>query len=252
MSNPQSQIEQYDGKSDFLRWLKRFERYRIISGLRTKSIEAQVNTLIYSIGPSAEDVLESFRLTPAQQKDYDLLVDKFTKHYVPKVNVIFERARFNRRIQQEGESVEDFIADLNPLSQNCGYKELRDELIRDQIVIGIRDQALSERLQLDPDLTLEKAINACRQTETLRKNMSRLNLLGNQEIEKVTKSDRGKKIRNKEQGYSRKNSKLNDFVCTRCGSTESHRKRSCPAYNETCFKCRKRGHFASVCRSMNE
>ena len=34
---------------------------------------------------------------------------------------------------------------------------MKDELIRDRLVVGIRDLALSERLQLEPDLTLDKA-----------------------------------------------------------------------------------------------
>ena len=40
-------------------------------------------------------------------------------------------------------------------------------MIRDRIVVGIRDSALSERLQLDPDLTLEKAKTLVRQREAV-------------------------------------------------------------------------------------
>ena len=39
---------------------------------------------------------------------------------------------------------------------NCNYGNLKDELVRDRLVVGIRDQELSKKLQLDPDLTLEK------------------------------------------------------------------------------------------------
>ena len=40
---------------------------------------------------------------------------------------------------------------------------MKEELIRDRLVVGIRDAALSERLQLDGDLTLEKVKKAIRQ-----------------------------------------------------------------------------------------
>ena len=71
-------------------------------------------------------------------------------------NFIFERARFNRQNQLEGESSEQYISELYCLMDNCNYGNLKDELLRDRLVVGIRDQKLSKKLQLDPDLTLEK------------------------------------------------------------------------------------------------
>ena len=77
-------------------------------------------------------------------------------------NVIFERARFNRRYQQAGESAEHFIMALYELAENCNYGALKSEMIRDCLVV------LSERLQLDADLDLEKAKKAIRQREAVR------------------------------------------------------------------------------------
>ena len=72
-------------------------------------------------------------------------------------NVIYERARFNKRNQLAGESAEKYIMELYSLVENCDYGTLTSEMIRDRLVIGIRDEALSEKLQLDAGLTLEKA-----------------------------------------------------------------------------------------------
>ena len=63
------------------------------------------------------------------------------------------------RVQTEEKSVDNFITDLYTLAEFCDFSDLRDKLIRDRIVVGIRDKALSERLQLEADLTLEKAVN---------------------------------------------------------------------------------------------
>jgi len=41
-------------------------------------------------------------------------------------------------------------------------------MIRDQIVVGITDPKLSEKLQLDDKLTLETAIERVRQSETIK------------------------------------------------------------------------------------
>ncbi len=41
-------------------------------------------------------------------------------------------------------------------------------MIRDRLVVGIRDGALSERLQMDAELTLERAKKSVRQREAVR------------------------------------------------------------------------------------
>ena len=72
-------------------------------------------------------------------------------------NTIFERARFNRRVQKEGESVEQYITELYDLVEFCAYGVLKHEMLRDRLVVGIRDLSLPEKLQTDPMLNLEKA-----------------------------------------------------------------------------------------------
>ena len=61
------------------------------------------------------------------------------------------------------------ITALYGLAEHCGFGQLHNELICDHIVVGIRDLALSENLQLDPNLDLPKAVNAVRQSETVKK-----------------------------------------------------------------------------------
>ena len=75
-----------------------------------------------------------------------------------KSTAIYERACFNRRSQQPGESVESFITGLHTLAEHCQFGAPREELIRDRIVVGILDAKLSESLQLDTDLSLAKAM----------------------------------------------------------------------------------------------
>ena len=65
-------------------------------------------------------------------------------------NVIYDLARFNWRSQQEGELAKKFIFTLYMLAERCEYGVMKEELIRDKLVVGIRDTALSERLQLNP------------------------------------------------------------------------------------------------------
>ena len=52
--------------------------------------------------------------------------------------------------------MEEFITSMYHLVENCENGGLPDQMIRDRNVVSIHDQALSQRMQLDPDLTMEK------------------------------------------------------------------------------------------------
>ena len=151
------------------KWIRRFERFRQVSGLDTKEEETQVSNLIYCMGDEADDILRSFGLSADDSKKYSVVKGKFESHFVPRRNVIFERAKFNQRRQEDGETVDAFITDLYRLAEYCDYKVLQGEMIRDRIVVGIRDSQLSEKLQMDPNLTLEKAVAQSRQAESVKK-----------------------------------------------------------------------------------
>ncbi|GFS04633.1 Pol polyprotein [Elysia marginata] len=56
-------------------------------------------------------------------------------------------ACFNRRVQQPSESVDSFIQDIHKLADKCSYLTLKDELIRDRIVLQ-KEWALQLRLPL--------------------------------------------------------------------------------------------------------
>ena len=56
------------------------------------------------------------------------------------------------------------LCNLSPVcTENCNFAAMKEEMIRDRIVVGIRDSSLSERMQIDADLTLEKAKKMVRQ-----------------------------------------------------------------------------------------
>ena len=138
------------------KWIWRFGHFRLASGLSKGDEESQVNALIYSMKDEADDILQSFSLTEANRKKYDPVQTTFEAHFIIKRNMIFRRAKFNMRVQKEGEPMDKFITDLYILAEHCNFGTLHDELISDRIVVGVRDKALSEKLQLEAELTLEK------------------------------------------------------------------------------------------------
>ena len=246
---------------EWSKWIRRFERFRLASELNKKDEESQVNTLIYSMGDEADDILQSFVMSADDKKKYNAVKSKFEEHFIIKRNVIFERARFNMRVQTEGESVDNFITDLYALAEFCNFGVLRNELIRDRIVVGIRDKALSERLQLEADLTLTKAVNLVRQKEVVRKQQHLMtnSLFTSPEIDvlkdvkharqrsnqqKAMRGEKQSRATYREQIYTKPDAKK----CDRCFGP-LHKRIHCPARNSQCHSCGKTGHWKKACRS---
>ena len=237
-------------------WIRRFERFRQASGLSEKSQANQVNTLVYTMGDVADDILSSFGLSEEDKTKYDVVVEKFEAHFVKKRNVIFERAKFNQRRQEEGEPVDDFVTSLYCLSEHCKYGNLRDEMIRDRIVVGLLDSTLSEKLQLEPNLTLEMAITSARQREQVKKQQQviRADETPSNIDTILAKKSQGKlrvKQPTSKQQPQKFNPVTNSQICGRCGKSGHVGKQHCPAREATCRKCHKRGHFQSVCRTRS-
>ena len=97
---------------------------------------------------------------------------KFQAHFVKNNNVIYERAKFNRWCQQEGEMVDKFVTALHTLAEHCSYGALKEEMICNRLVVGVHDASLSLKLQMDPNLTLKTAVTAASQNEIVRKQQS--------------------------------------------------------------------------------
>ncbi|UYV72597.1 K02A2.6-like [Cordylochernes scorpioides] len=241
----------FSNPGDWPKWIRRFERFRQASGLINNPENEQVNMLVYCMGDNADDILLSCKIASDQLENYDKVIECFESHFIPRRNIIYERARFNQRCQQEGEKVNEFITALHSLAEHCNFEMLHDELIRDRIVVGVRDRALSERMQLDTDLTLEKATLMAKQLESVKEQQS--SLYQQDSVDQI------KKMPNHIKETKRHEPKIRQFKsnqlggsshgCTRCGNSNNHDWKSCPAMNSYCNKCMKKGHYAKVCRS---
>ena len=54
---------------------------------------------------------------------------------------------------------------LRALADTCGFGTLKDHLIRDRIVCGVRDNAVRRKLVQESALTLSKCVDICRAAE---------------------------------------------------------------------------------------
>ena len=115
----------------------------------------------------ADTVLTSTNILHDDRKRYDQVVAKLDAFFKVRTNVIYKCAKFNLRDQREGESVEQYIPALYELVESFEYGELKDEMLRDRIVIEIRNSGLSECLQINANLTLDRTKRAVRQKEAV-------------------------------------------------------------------------------------
>ena len=233
----------------------------VASGLRETDEAQQVSTLLYCLGEEAESVLESTNATADERKQYDTVLAKFDSFFKVRRNVIlniyFERARFNSRRQQEGETVEQYIMELYRLADNCNYQGIKEEMIRDRLVVGLRDEALSQQLQMDSGLTLEKAKTKARQREAVGEQQRVLkgaSALGDStSLEEIQSRRRqrgpGPNSSSTKKQPRRKNPAQKEAAkCTQCGK-EPHPRARCPARDAECHKCGNRGHYKAFCYS---
>lgn len=155
----------FDKPGEWPEWKQRFVRFRIATKL-DKEGAVQVSSLIYAMGSESENIFRSFTFTEDEHRDdYVRVLGQFDDYFVPRRNVIHERACFHLRVQRPGEKAETFIRALYELAEHCEFGGNRDENIRDRIVVGILDKEVSRKLQLTKNLTLALTIETVRQSE---------------------------------------------------------------------------------------
>ena len=62
--------------------------------------------------------------------------------------IVYERYLFNTCNQQPNEQVDQYVNKLRQLAASCEFQGLRDELIRDRLVLGCRD-SIADALSMD-------------------------------------------------------------------------------------------------------
>lgn len=66
------------------------------------------------------------------------------------------------------ETVKTFVNKLSRLAKTCEYSDLKEELIRNRLVVSLMGTQLSEKLELNVERTLEAAVIAARNMKTIK------------------------------------------------------------------------------------
>ena len=241
--------------SNWRAFKQQFQLYISAMGLEDKPNARKVALLLTMAGPQAIEVYNTFVFASQDDKTkLDKVLEQFDAHCSPKKNETYERYVFRSRMQQQRETFDSFLTDLKLKAQTCNFDNLRDSMIRDQIVFGVEDKKLRERLLRETELTLDGAIKICHASELSQmhvKTFSETASYGTAIVSdnSVCAISRGGKRRTQQRPAQQQMSE-DTFHCKRCGS--QHRPRQCPAFGKQCSNCQGKNHFAKQCFSKGK
>lgn len=229
-----------------------YENYEIATGLDKKGQGVRMATLLSVMGRECFRIYQHVDIAEGDREDITKIIDALEKHFEPTRNVIYERYKFNTCIQDQSESIDQYITKLKQMAATCKFGQLENELIRDRLVLGAKDTSARARMLREPSLNLQKAIDMCRNSEIANAQWKSMN----SEHDSVNYTRREKNFSgSKKKGeLSMKRERSIDKdkeVCKYCGGKHRRDKKQCPAYGVTCNNCSKKHHFAKVCKNRD-
>lgn len=205
----------------------------LATGKNNKESPVKVAILLNIIGEEGLEIFNNFTISEEDKKKYEKVIEEFEKYLKPTVNEVYERFVFYRRNQHENESVEHFVKELKTLAKTCGFGDQTETMVRDRIVLGVRDKELQEKMLSIKDLDMNKAIKMAKGREITKIQVKEVQEQDNK-VEVIKKKSYEGQYRNK------------FTLCSRCNWR--HKPMACPAFGKKCKKCGKDNHFARACK----
>lgn len=230
-----------------------FGIYQIAKSFSKMSEEVKIANMLLLMGRDSVPIYNQFvfnESADATKKTLVNVIAMFDMHFEPVKNVIYERVKFNNLKQEANQSIHQFIVTVQTQAVSCDYGEpIVHELVRDRIVVGVRDSNLRDYLVDIDGLDLPKCIQKAKQYVSFHAQTRQMgscsNKSENDNIDTVS-------TRNESGNYKgQSDNKKLDRKCQGCGGL-FHRNGKCPAKGVTCFKCGKLNHFSKACRSKQK
>lgn len=255
-----------DVASNWKLWKQKFNLYLLASGKSEKKDDVKIAVLLSLLGDEGIQIYNTFEYSEGEDNTkLTTILAKFDTYCNPIRNLVYEHFKFFKRDQLPGETVDQFVTALRQLANTCDFKE-KDVLIRDRIVLGIRDLKIQERLLQNQDLKLTEAISICRSMESsaatqkeISRESSAVNVVSYNSSRKPRNSSGDFSCRREmSKQYQRNASGVSDVKpsgrnsgknCTKCGL--DHPADKCPAFNRYCSRCKRKGHYRKFCKTSN-
>lgn len=236
--------------AEWKRFHSQWNNYEIATDLTDKPSSKRAAVLLACVGSDAYEVFETLDISVDDRKKVDKVIAALENHFVGETNQTYERYVFNRRQQEPNENFDTFLSDLRRLIRTCEYGNQEDSIMRDRVVIGIRDDATRKKLLQNRKLDLKTAIDVCKSCEAASKQLRDMTQQHDDDVHALDKRrpprrQRSKSPQRRDSGIATYKKQQN--VCSRCGN--EHEARKCPAYGRKCSNCKGMNHFAKMCRS---
>ena len=154
---------QVDRGTDFTAWKSQWEAYFSLSGLDRQPDAKQVQAFTLCLSRETVTIVDNLGLTAAQRGKVKDIITAIESYVQGQINETVERRNFRRRVQQDGETFDDFLVSLRELAKTCNFcsDTCIQKSIRDQIIEGLFDGEIVEDLLRERDLTLQPTISKC-------------------------------------------------------------------------------------------
>ncbi|KAH7950943.1 hypothetical protein HPB52_003231 [Rhipicephalus sanguineus] len=155
-------------------WKLIFEAYVDAIGNDARKPERRKALLLNALGHAGLKLYQTLSSanaseTPASADVFQAALALFDDHFKDASCDYVARLRFQERRQLPGEPVVDFIASLRSLAASCGFGALENDMIRQQLFIGVASQNVRCRLlQKGSSITLSEALSIAREDELVR------------------------------------------------------------------------------------
>lgn len=160
---------------NWLHFKRAWQIYEQATGISKQEGPVRVAHFLNVIGREGVQLFDTFTFDEDSHESADKIDDviaKFESRCLPQRNETYERYLFNKREQEPGESIDQYCTALMRLSEHCGFLNLRDSLIRDRLILGVKNDHARKKLLEQKDLALDKALDILRAQELTDKSAS--------------------------------------------------------------------------------
>ena len=141
--------------------------YEVASRLNTQSRDLHTATLLTCIGPDVLEIYDGLPFANTEERtQIDKVVELLDGYFIGETEEIYEAYLFNQRVQEIRESFDSFLTALRSLAKTCNFGSMQDRMIRDRVVVGVRDNGTRKKLLAENKLTLNKCTDICRASES--------------------------------------------------------------------------------------
>ena len=125
-------------------------------------------------GKACYIIIKHLDIAEEDKERIELIIGALEAYFKPRKNIVYERYLFNTCNQQPNEQVDQYFNKLRQSAASCEFQGLRDELIRDRLVLGCRDSAARARMFREPNLDLNRTIAMCRSSEIAQDQLQKI------------------------------------------------------------------------------